>query len=105
MSTLLYCNGCNWLQDEFWDNEYNPIRELLVWENDLFDANWDKPIAERINMLDTLRNMIVYRLEWSIRHIREMEYRTMDEFKQKNPDGLCPVCGNKLTIDSNDDSD
>ena len=48
----------------------------------------------------TLREVIAQEASRAAKKIREMKYRTFEEFKAKNPEGICPICGEKdLDID------
>lgn len=107
--SYLHCHACDFSQDDFWDKDYNPItfleknytKELLTKDLDKivgFDRNtlkeigYDKPI--------TYREMYAWELERHGQRIREMVYRTFEEYKEKNPNRICPKCGKKeLDID------
>jgi hypothetical protein len=45
--------------------------------------------------------MIIFRLDQIKSRINNMIYRTLEEFKEKNPDRICPRCGSidQLDID------
>ena len=102
----LHCHTCNFSQDDFWDKDgYNPTTSLKHWKSDLFSTKIDEPfstdrmfIKENGNI--TLREVIAQQFERVAKRIRNMKYRTLEEFKEKNPERICPVCGNKtLDID------
>ena len=52
-------------------------------------------MAEKTN-----RNWIADEMEEHVRRIRKMIYRTYKEYKEKNPNRICPICGKEeLDID------
>jgi len=106
----VHCDNCKWSQDDFWTNEeYNPFDFLTksykyqliesgnankIFNIDEFDSfgNYigQKPI--------TTREMIATHFEIFAKRIREQRWITYEEYKSENPDGICPVCKNKLTF-------
>lgn len=94
---FLHCHNCDWLQDDFWDESYNPIRHLLVWERDLLNRNLDEPFTDDGQYIKdhgnlTLREVIARQLERAAGDIRKMLFRTELDF---GPDNKypCPKCG------------
>ena len=47
----LHCHSCEWQQDDFWNNVYNPIRYLLNWEDDLLTKNLDEQWTDNQNII------------------------------------------------------
>ncbi len=103
----LHCHNCHWQQDDFWDEKYNPIRFLLNWE-ELLLGDKDKLDGSFTNDAQFIRDhgvissreLIARELEKHGRTIRNMKYRTNDEFKRLNPEKICPNCNQKeLDID------
>jgi len=90
-----HCHKCNWSQDDFWDEGYNPIRYLLNWEEDLLDfGKLDEPftddaqfIKERGNL--SRREVIAQELEKHAETIRKMKILTNEEANT----AMCPNCG------------
>jgi len=106
----LHCHHCHWSQDDFWDTGYNPItfmehnytKELLKGDLDrVIELQTDIPFTKKVFMAKmTEREFIAKEMERKARTVRNMIYRTMEEFKQKNPEQKCPNCGKKeLDID------
>lgn len=107
----LHCHteGCEFSQDDFWSEDYNPITfmeknskdELLTYDLDAkvkFDQYWldENGYSDGI----TRRELIAWEMERKAQRIRNMKYRTFEEYKEKNPEGICPKCGKKdLDID------
>jgi len=87
------CRNCGWEQDDFWSGEYNPLRSLLHWEDDLpklddpFKTEGDEPPR-------TYRDVVVEACERAARIIRTQQYLT----KEDTPPA-CPVCGGFVDVD------
>lgn len=100
-----YCPKCEWEQDDFWRDTYNPLRCLLSDEADLLN----KPLDEKIDMdrhwLEengfpngiTRRQLIVWRLQVAIRRVEKMVFRNEQEAKAAG--WKCPRCGASLGVD------
>ncbi len=106
----LHCHSCDFSQDDFWHKGYNPIESIQDWEDLLFsdkfnkdygmDRNWKQEIGYGADQEVTGQELLAYEFEKTAKIIRGMKYRTMEEFKEKNPEGICPKCGKKdLDID------
>ena len=103
----LHCHNpqCDFSQDDFWSESYNPMEYLKDWEDVLLDQELDKSfttcdefIAENGDI--SRREVVAREFERGAARIREMKYRTHEEYKEQNPDGICPKCGKKeLDID------
>ena len=108
--SYLHCHSCNFNQDDFWHKGYNPIKYLQDWTDQLFredfyedrgmDSNWKEEIGYGRDQKVTTQELLAHELERSAKVIREMRYRTLEEYRAKNPEGICPKCGKKdLDID------
>ena len=98
----LHCHNCGWSQDDFWDEEYNPITwlqkhmkdELLHKDLDEIFEIQKETLTGKIYMSKmTRREFIANQLERAAQRIREMIYRTEEEYERKNPLHICPNCG------------
>lgn len=110
---FVHCHECGWSQDDFWSEHYNPITFLEEnYTKELLTADLDEVMEmdplwieeTEIHIEDgargpTRREMIAWELEKHAQTIRNMEYRTFAELKEKNPQRLCPSCGGVLDID------
>jgi hypothetical protein len=103
----LHCHNCDWSQDDFWGSSYNPIKCLQRDEKYLFeldkiqrmDCNWLKENKFHPETF-TKRDLLIWELKRKIKRIEGMIYVTYEEFKEKNPNCLCPKCNKKsLNID------
>lgn len=110
--SYLHCHNpnCDFCQDDFWSDTYNPLTVLKDWEKDFFkedfhedcgmDANWKEEIGYKRDEIVTRQELLAYEFERAAIKIRDMVYRTFEEFKEKNPEWICPKCGQKeLDID------
>lgn len=104
--SYLYCHNCGWSQDDFWSDSYNPITFLEKnYKKDLLEEPLDKIVGtkeirykngcETYNEKITNRDLIIEEMLCLIENIKEMKYRTFEEFKEKNPNQKCPYCGQK----------
>jgi hypothetical protein len=104
----LHCHACGWSQDDFWSKGYNPITSVKDYEQYLFlnpnttgmDNWWLKengyPETNEIKGTE----LVAHELERAARRVRNMVYRTEQEFREKNPERNCPKCGkHELDID------
>lgn len=92
----LHCHSCGWQQDDFWNKTYNPIRYLLNWEDNLLTKNLDEQWTDDRNIIKetgckTWREIIVKNIEDAAQSVREILFRTQDDFNNK--DVKCPNCG------------
>jgi len=101
---FVYCNNCNWCQDDFWSETYNPLDYLAGWKFILLESDLDKSFAGE-NCMDpdtrhedgsskTRRDILAEQCERAAHHIRRMKWRTEEEFKNDS-DPCCPECGSK----------
>lgn len=110
--SYLHCHNhhCDFCQDDFWTESYNPIKYMQDWEEMLFredffedagmDNGWKEECGYGRDQVVTRQELLAYEFEKHARVIRDMVYRTEKEFKEKNPDWICPKCGKKeLDID------
>lgn len=64
------------------------------------DSNWKEEIGYGRDAVVTRQELLAYEFECCAKKIRNMKYRTFEEFKEKNPERICPKCGKKeLDID------
>jgi len=105
----LHCRNCGWSQDDFWDENYNPItyleriyREDLLYKDldEVFELERETLVGDVYMSKITRREFIAEQLERAARKVRRMLYRTEKELDEKNPLHVCPNCGKKaLNID------
>jgi len=95
---FLHCHNCNWEQDDFWDQHYNPARSVLDWESELINNDLNQYVKLETKEQMQLREIIAKEFEKKAYLIRQMRYQTIDQFKENNPNGVCPSCG-KRTLD------
>lgn len=102
--SYLHCHNCNFSQDDFWsENGWNPVKALENWKKDLFSPKIDEFFTKDSLFISqngniTLREVIAREYERKARHIRNMVYRTEKEFRDENPNGICPAC-HQRTLD------
>ena len=105
----LHCHSCYFSQDDFWHKGYNPVTCFQEYLEDLLEYNLDDIIKMDSSWLKengyplelggiTRRELILFNLRQTEQRIKGMVYRTMDEFREKNPEGRCPRC-NALSLD------
>jgi hypothetical protein len=102
----LHCHNCDFSQDDFWKESYNPLQFLkYAWVNKLLSANLDDKFTTDSNFIKengdiTIRELLAKECEWAAEKIRKMVYRTDKEYREKNPNRICPICKQKtLDID------
>lgn len=128
--SFLHCHSCDFSQDDFWDFsfgkhgykkilfwywKYNPISLFLSYV--FGQSNFSKCgyiIPRRIKfgheILEDYPNwkrhdphswwLIGHEFKSMIRKFKYQRYWTFEEFKRKNPEYICPICGKKeLDID------
>jgi hypothetical protein len=97
----VHCHTCEWSQDDFWSKDYNPVRFLLNWEDDLLSERLDQPFTDDAGFIKengnlTLREVIARECEQAAEKIRSMNFLSEDEWHANNK---CPKCGAALDID------
>lgn len=111
--SFLHCHNplCDFSQDDFWSPDgWNPIKSILDKKHYLFrddfyeecglDKNWKEEVGYKRDQVVTNQEFVAHEFERHALRIREMKYRTLEEFRKKNPEGICPKCGKKeLDID------
>jgi len=105
----LYCHSCDWEQDDFYHNGYNPALYLASWNGYLFGKQFhrlDEPFSEdeqfvKDNGSITTREVIAREFAKVAKRIRNMKWVTYASFKNTpDKDKICPNCGSKdLDID------
>jgi hypothetical protein len=104
--SYLHCHNCSFSQDDFWrEGGWNPVYAVKRREKDLFSDKIDESFTDDAQFIKnngdiSLREVVARDFERKARLIREMKYRTLEEFKKNNPERKCPVCKQKtLDID------
>ena len=107
---FVYCNRCKWSQDDFWiEDGYNPFTFLTEnYKKTVFDGELEKVFT--IDKRDSFGNFIgqepiTYRefianefKRWGEK-LKHQRWITLKQYRKENPDGLCPICKNKLSED------
>ena len=93
----LHCHNCGWSQDDFWHEGWNPVKSVGLWEDKFLEDDFREKVK---NEEYTWQEFIARHFEQNAKKIRNMEYRTMDEYRKLNPERKCPKCGQQqLDID------
>jgi hypothetical protein len=113
------CSRCDWEQDDFWTENYDPIKsQSTYWVELISKAIQEKDPQRMISMDRTIamnmgvsfgidsngsakvdiRDYLAKSLEILGRQIREMHWLTEDDFK-KDKNKVCPRCGSPVTVD------
>ncbi len=104
----LHCHACTWSQDDFWNENYNPIKYFQNDLDNLLNGDLDQVVQIDSSWLEangytkedyTVRMSILCHLDQIHKQIESMKYRTVEEYKEKNPEGICPGCGNNHCLD------
>ena len=97
---FLSCRNCTWQQDDYWSKEYNPLRNLLHWEEMLLGKNLDEPFpGESGDTRRSWRDVIIEEVHRTSAKIYGMEFRTREDYRLRNPEGECPVCHHKSLVE------
>ncbi len=91
----LHCHSCGWEQDDFWDDNYHPWKDIYFWKYLIEKENFDEIFKDSEK---TYREIIAQDFESRAKNIRNMVYRTLEEYKKLNPNRICPKCKNQ-TLD------
>ena len=107
---FVYCNKCNWTQDDFWSEDgYNPFDFLKEnYKKELFGGELEKVFS--VDKRDsfgnfigqtpiTMREQIANHMNEFANRIKNQRWITLEQFKKENPERLCPICKNKLSED------
>ena len=104
---FVYCNACDWHQDDFYDQNYNPVKSLKDWDDYLYGDKHDRldevfsddPEFVSMNGRIYTRELIAREYQKYAKRIQNMRWMTYEDFKN-DPDKKCPMCGSKeLNID------
>jgi hypothetical protein len=105
----LHCHNCDWSQDDFYHEDYNPTVYLEEWNKYLFGEGkhkLDKPFTDDAGFLRrngniTMREVIAREYEKYAKSIRQMRWITFEDFEnEKEVNKVCPKCGkNNLDLD------
>ena len=101
---FVHCHDCGWAQDDFWSRSYNPVPSVKRWECALLSEGLDEHFTDDAAFIRkhgnlTRREVIAREFESAAKTIREMLYRTEAELRERNPDRICPKCGETLDVD------
>ena len=88
---FVYCDKCGWEQDDFWDEMYNPIACLQHWQFDLLSQDLDEVFVDENGDDATWRQVFLREMQKSIKRVVNMEWRTLEELDERNPDRVCPI--------------
>jgi hypothetical protein len=97
----VHCHNCDWGQDDFWSSDYNPVRFLLNWEEDLLGERLDEPFTDDAGFIKehgnlSVREVIARECEKAAASIRNMHFLSEEDWQTNNK---CPKCGQALDID------
>lgn len=105
----LHCHSCEWSQDDFWHEGWNPVVAFQRDLDDLLYGDLDAIIQMDPQFLKdrgytqeqfTRRKHILHHLSQIWQCVNNMKYRTEEEYREKNPERKCPSCGERaLDID------
>ena len=99
----VHCNKCDWSQDDFYDESYNPAKWLSKeFDSQLFGKDtkklsevlrckeflYDKPIRSDM----TVQENIARWYEHFADCIRNMKWTTYRQYS-RDPNKTCPLCG------------
>ena len=96
---FLHCHKCNWEQDDFWDkNGYNPFRQDIVdWLKECLFRDlmsyYDNETGREIELSG--QEVVARELEQKVRSIRNMHWKTYDEWTKVRDVAKCPKCGQR----------
>jgi hypothetical protein len=94
---FVYCEKCDWSQDDFWDRRYNPIKFLQDDEEYLFNPLDNFMIFKYIGKGESFRKYLIKSLKSVITKIECQHWSTKEEYDKS--DKKCPKCGSNLIED------
>jgi len=89
----LHCHNCGWSQDDFWSQDYNPIRGLNCYENILLDPSRLDEVVPVSKI--TRRQLVLRALRLALERVEDMKYLTKPG---RGETCLCPKCQNPLVL-------
>jgi hypothetical protein len=104
----LHCHNCDWSQDDFWCESYNPLRYLVeAWEKTLLNKDLEQQFTNDAGFIErhgdlSYRDFLIMECGRAARKIGEMVWRTQEEFIATGSfaGNACPNCGkHELDID------
>jgi hypothetical protein len=104
------CMDCGWEQDDFWNEDYNPLDALAHWREVLLTADLDDTYsrdgkyAKDDGTFKTYQDVLADECESAAKHIRGMIWRTSKDFSD-DPDPRCPSCGSERVTDKREDQE
>ena len=100
---FIYCSKCDWQQDDFYSEHYNPAKSLKCWDRDIFGDRRDKldeSFSDDAQFLKdngdiSKREVIAREYEKFANRIRKMRWITYEDWKKDYDAGTakCPDCG------------
>lgn len=100
---FIYCSKCDWQQDDFYSEHYNPAKHMLTWNRNLFGdrkGELDEIVKADPEFIEqhghiTTRELIAREFEACARKVRRMRWMTYEDWKKDHDDGVakCPDCG------------
>lgn len=100
----LHCHNCDWQQDDFYHDGYNPAKYLMDWNEMLLSDSIDEQFSTDSNFVKergpiSKREVLAQEYESYAKRIREMKWITYEQWK-KEENKRCPKCGSiDLDID------
>ena len=107
---FVYCENCNWTQDGFWHEGYNPYdfmcnqgnKDLLfsgkLEEVFMIEKN-DRYAGYIGNQPMTNREFLTKQMRHWANRIENQRWITIEDYKKENPEGMCPNCKRKTLIE------
>ena len=105
----LHCHSCDWSQDDFYSESYNPADYLKDWNEYLFGEKKDELDKQfstdsefvRQNGAITAREVLARNYEDYANRIRKMKWVTHESFAKDRNAGIakCPKCGSSDNFD------
>jgi hypothetical protein len=105
--SYVHCHNCDWSQDDFYHEGYNPAKYLMSWNDFLFGKRHDridKQFSDDSNFVKengpiTAREVLARQYEEFAGRIRTMRWITHEDFIN-DPNKVCPKCkSDDLDID------
>jgi hypothetical protein len=102
----LHCHNCNWSQDDFWHNGYNPAKNVKDYYDEFmkdpnkkiyFDMDWVQEAKIKWGKDDKgyyvmAKDMFVWEMEREARTVKNMNVYTWEDWTKVNEDWKCPNC-------------
>ena len=116
---FVHCTRCDFEQDDFWNESYNPIKSQVSWWEEIISQAIDKENPQREKIVDRnlamsigmpfgindkgeavvdVRDFFSKELENIAKRIQRMHWLTEADY-MNDDNKTCPVCGSSLTVD------